>query len=103
MLGTITGQRLMLAKMHIANYIIDQMERAGGGNVSYMVSNLNAEYGIVAPADLPFFIQDIGLFCDALMNQSVTEIDRAAYWKFRAMSAIDAKRALETELNALRG
>ena len=101
MFGKITGQRLVLAKMYIANYALDQIGRSGGGDVAYIVRNINYEYKLVHSDDLPFFIEDVVSFCDALQNQNVTAIDRGGYWKFKAMSALEAKKELESQLAQL--
>ncbi len=101
MFGKITGQRLMLAKLHIANYILDQIERSGGGDIGYMVSRINSEFRLVPELETNFLISDISYLVDALNNQTVDSIDRGGYWKFRAMSALDATQNLRRQLEAL--
>ena len=102
MFGQITGQRLQLAKMHIANYMLALEEQAGSLNLNHATLNLNSEFKLVDIKQEAAFVQDITYFYDAIKNQQVATIDRGAYWKFKAMSFLEAKNELARELNALR-
>lgn len=102
MFGQITGQRLQLAKMFIANYMLVLEEQAGAIDLNHSIRNLNSEFKLVDPAQESAFVQDITYFYDAIKNQQVSAVDRGAYWKFKAMSFLEAKNELARELNALR-
>jgi hypothetical protein len=101
MFGKIEGQRLVMAKMYMANYCRALADQAGGVNVEFVVRNLNEEYKLV-PANLTdALVQDVLYFFHCLSNQQVTSIDRGGYWKWRAMSPFEAKQDLGRDLQAL--
>jgi len=102
MFGEITGQRLQLAKMHIANYALALKDQAGSLDLNHFIQNLNSEFKLVSEDQTFAFMQDINYFYQALENQQVTAIDRGSYWKFKAMSLLEVKNELAKELNALR-
>ncbi|ELY6200812.1 hypothetical protein SNQ24_003374 [Cronobacter sakazakii] len=101
MFGKIEGQRLNLAKMHIANYCIALEQQAGAIDVSYVVEDINREFKLVPRLDTNALINDVFYFYDCIKNQQVTSIDRGGYWKWKAMSAFEAKEELARELSAL--
>jgi hypothetical protein len=98
--GKIEGQRLNLAKMSIANYCIALEQQAGGIDVRHVVSNINAEFGLVPTQDAEALISDVQHFYSCIVNQQVGAIDRGSYWKWKAMSALEAKDELARELSA---
>lgn len=101
MFGKIEGQRLILAKMYMANYCLALRDQAGTVDVDYVISRLNSEYGLVPENLTQALIDDVLGFYEALDNQQITSIDRGSYWKWRTMNALDAKKDLERELQAL--
>ena len=101
MIGKITGQRLLLAKMHIANYVVSLENQAGAVAVDHIVRNINDEFKLVDSNHVGKLSQDVGALYEAIRTQQVASIDRGGYWKFRALSAIDAKNELARELSAL--
>lgn len=101
LLGKIEGQRLNLAKMFMANYCLALAHQAGGVDVGHVVRQMNHEYKLVPIGATEALVQDVQYFFDCLANQQITSVDRAAYWKWRAMSAFAAKQDLERELKAL--
>jgi hypothetical protein len=101
MFGKITGQRLRLAKMYIANYCIILEQQAGSVNIHYVVTNINNEFSLVASNEAEALVSDVGYFYHCLINQQVDAIDRGSYWKWKAMSAFEAKEELRRELEAL--
>jgi hypothetical protein len=101
MFGKIQGQRLHLAKMYIANYCIALESQAGSLNIYHVVSNINDQFGLVAAHETDALIQDVEHFYNCLTNQQVASIDRGSYWKWKAMSTMDAMAELTKELNAL--
>jgi hypothetical protein len=103
MFGKIEGQRLRLAKMYMANYCISLEQQAGGVNVGHVVLNINNEYGLVSNDEINALISDVTNFYHCLVNQQVDAIDRGSYWKWKAMSAFEAKQELARELGALQG
>jgi hypothetical protein len=101
MFGKIEGQRLHLAKMCIANYCIALEQQAGSVNVQHVVSSINDEFHLVDNKEAQLLVNDIISFYNCLVNQKTESIDRGNYWKWRAMSAFDAKAELSKELKAL--
>jgi hypothetical protein len=101
MFGKIEGQRLHLAKMYIANYCIALEQQAGSVDVSHVVSHINAEFKLVPDNEIAALVNDVSHFYYCLVNQQVDAIDRGSYWKWKAMSAFEAKEELSRELNAL--
>lgn len=101
MIGKIQGQRLILAKMHIAGYLIALESQSGLIDIPHALSNLNREFKLVEPEQEDNFIQDITNFYNALKNQQILNIDRGGYWKFRANTALDALNVLRHELALL--
>ncbi len=101
MFGKIEGQRLNLAKMCIANYCCALEQQAGSLDVRHVVSNINNEFRLVPTIEAEALISDVNHFYTCLTSQQVTAIDRGSYWKWRTMSAFEAKSELERELNAL--
>lgn len=101
MFGKIEGQRLNLAKMHIANYCIALESQAGGLDLNHVVTNINMDFKLVPPAETSALVADVQYFYDCLTNQQVTAIDRGSYWKWKAMSKVEAMAELTKELNAL--
>ncbi len=102
MFGKIKGQRLHLAKMHLANYCISMEDQAGRVDVQYVVRNINEEFSLVSPQDVEALVSDVNHFYECLINQQVESIDRGSYWKFRAISPFEAKQNLAAELGALK-
>ncbi|MDE2389959.1 MAG: hypothetical protein KGN35_12935 [Betaproteobacteria bacterium] len=102
MIGQITGQRLQLAKMHIAYYALALEEQAGALSLDHLIRQLNAEFKLVDGSLESALIQDIDYFYQAIKHQQISAIDRGGYWKFKAMSLLEAKNELVKELNALR-
>jgi hypothetical protein len=87
--------------MHLANYCIALANHAGAVNVSYIVSSINQEFGLVDPPQNQALIADVTQFYNCLTTQQITSVDLGAYWKWRAMSALDAKAGLAREPRAL--
>lgn len=102
MFGKIEGQRLHLAKMHLANYCISMEAQAGQVDVQYVVRNINEEFSLVSPQDVEALVSDVNYFYKCLINQQVESIDRGSYWKFRAISPFQAKQKLAAELGDLK-
>jgi len=104
MFGKIEGQRLNLAKMHIANYCCALEQQAGRVDIRHVVSNINNEFRLVPGNETERLIGDVSHFYTCLTSQQVTAIDRGSYWKWKVMSAFEAEEAkaeLEKELQAL--
>ena len=101
MFGRITGQRLTLAKIYIANYCAALEWQAGTIDIYYVIYKINKDYKLVSEEDVAILAQDIQCFVDCLKNQQINAIDRGGYWKFRALSPNLAKDELKRELNAL--
>ncbi|MFS8373856.1 hypothetical protein JH314_16700 [Xanthomonas campestris] len=102
MFGKIEGQRLNLAKMHIANYCIALEGEAGNVDVAYVVSKINQKFKLVPPIEASALVADVDHFYICLTNQSVSSIDRGSYWKWKTMTQVDAMVELTRELEALR-
>ncbi len=102
MIGKITGQRLQLAKIHIANFLLALEDQAGALDLNHSIRKLNGEFKLVDHSQESAFVQDITYYYDAIKNQQVTAVDRGSYWKFKAMSYLEVKNELACELNALR-
>jgi hypothetical protein len=101
MFGKIEGQRLHLAKMHIANYCIALERQAGSLNIYHVVSSINEQFGLVAAHETNALVQDVEYFYNCLTSQQIASIDRGSYWKWKAMSTMDAMAELTKELSAL--
>ncbi|WP_242894214.1 hypothetical protein [Stenotrophomonas maltophilia] len=101
MFGKIEGQRFNLAKMHIANYCIALEGEAGNVDVAYVVSNINQKFKLVPPNETDALAADVDHFYTCLTSQSVASIDRGSYWKWKAMTKVDAMAELTRELEAL--
>lgn len=101
MLGTIRGQALNLAKMHVANYCLALKSEAGAVDVMHVVLGLNERFKLVGTEDAPAFANDVNHFYVALLNQRVEEISRGGYWKFKAITKGEALAQLTRELTAL--
>ncbi|HDZ8836217.1 TPA: hypothetical protein RUX00_004287 [Aeromonas dhakensis] len=102
MFGKIEGQRLHLAKMYIANYCIALAQQAGTVDVRHVVLNINEEFGLVNAHEAEALVSDVVHFYNCLVSQQVDAIDRGSYWKWKAISAFEAKNELVRELNALK-
>ena len=102
MFGKIEGQKLNLAKMCLANYCIALAQQAGSINVQYVVTNINSEFKLVPQDQTNALVADVTHFYNCIVNQQVDSIDRGSYWKWKAMSALEAKEELTRELNALK-
>lgn len=101
MFGKIEGQRLNLAKMHIANYCCALEQQAGSVDVRHVVSKINSDFRLVPSHEAEALVSDVNHFYTCLTSQQVTAIDRGSYWKWKTMSIFEAKAELERELNAL--
>jgi len=101
MFGKIEGQRLNLAKMHIANYCMALEQEAGAVNVNHVVANINERFKLVPSQQTDALASDVGRICDCFSSQEVSSIDRGSYWKWKANSALEAKAEVEKELKAL--
>lgn len=101
MFGMIEGQRLNLAKMHIANYCAALAAQAGGVDVLFVVTSINAEFKLVPEEQVAAFGQDVLHFYNCLQNQQVGAINRGGYWKWRALSPFEAKVELNQALGGL--
>ncbi|SFT54686.1 hypothetical protein [Halomonas saccharevitans] len=101
MWGKIEGQRLRLAKMYIADYCLALREESGNVDIPYVVARINNEFHLVPESEMLSLINDIGYFFHCLDNQQVEALDRGGYWKWKAVSALEAKAELERNLNQL--
>ena len=101
MLGTISGQALNLAKMHIANYCLALKNEAGAVDVMHVVVGINDRFKLVDTAEAFALATDVNHFYVALLNQQVEEINRGGYWKFKAITKGEALAQLTRELIAL--
>lgn len=101
MFGRIQGQRLLLAKMYIANYCAALYDQAGSINIYHVISRINEEFKLVPQNEIELLATDIQYFYDCIQNQQVTSIDRGSYWKWRAMPQNVAEQELINELTAL--
>ncbi|VVM55336.1 hypothetical protein PS684_00137 [Pseudomonas fluorescens] len=101
MIGTISGQALNLAKMHIANYCLALKNEAGAVDVVHVVVGINDRFKLVNTADALALANDVNHFYLALLNQQVEEISRGGYWKFKAITKGEALIQLTRELTAL--
>lgn len=102
MFGKIEGQRLHLAKMYIANYCIALEAQAGSIDIRHVVLGINDQFCLVSNLEGESLVSDINYFYNCLINQKIKSIDRGSYWKFRAISPLEAKKNLVLELEALK-
>lgn len=102
MLGKISGQSLNLAKMHIANHVVE-LERAGEDfeSIETAVRDINDEYKLVKPNQVGALSNDVTKVCDAIRSPEITSIDRGGYWKLKATNALSSKKKLARQLKAL--
>lgn len=101
MLGTISGQALNLAKMHIANYCLALKNEAGAVDVEHVVVGINERFKLVNQVDAFALAADVNHFYLALLNQQIEEINRGGYWKFKAITKGEALLQLTRELTTL--
>lgn len=101
MFGKIEGQRLHLAKMHIANYCLVIRSLPGFTDLGRTVRDINDQFKLVPRSEVAALVADVASFCECLANQQVTAIDRGGYWKWKASAKADALAELTRELNAL--
>ena len=97
----LTGTALQSAQISIARYCLNLELQSGAINISHVIANINDEYHIVPSNALNALINDIENAYNYLKNQQTTEISRAGYWKFKALSPFEAKQELSNELSRL--
>lgn len=97
----LTGTALQSAQISIARYCLNLEGQSGAINIAHVVTHINDEYHIVPSSALNALINDIENAHNYLKNQQTTEISRAGYWKFKALSPFKAKQALDNDLLGL--
>ncbi|HHF2959026.1 hypothetical protein [Vibrio diabolicus] len=100
-LPEITGQRLRLALMYLADYCAAVQAERGTVDISAEVSYVNSYYELVPKDQLQALIGDVQRYYTATSEQEITGIDRANYWKFKAKPVSDAARELFGKLQEL--
>ncbi|ELB2090436.1 hypothetical protein ACLINR_004561 [Vibrio parahaemolyticus] len=99
--NTLTGTALQSAQLSIARYCLHLEEQSGAIDLLHVIRNLNEEYKFVPKDQVCAFTNDISNALCYIKNQQTTEMSRAGYWKFKALSPFAAKQVLSQELAAL--
>ena len=94
----LTGTALQSAQISIARYCLNLEGQSGVINIAHVVTNINNQYHIVPSSSLNALINDIENAYNYLKNQKITEMSRAGYWKFKALSPFEAKQTLDNDL-----
>ena len=97
----LTGTALQSAQISIARYCLNLEGQSGAIDVAHVVTNINNDYRLVPQDSLAGLISDIQNAYSYLKNQKTSEISRAGYWKFKALSPFKAKQELDNELAGL--
>ncbi|PIT41989.1 hypothetical protein [Snodgrassella alvi] len=100
-LKEITGQRLRLAIIYLADYCIALKKERGFVNVGTEIRYINDNFRLVSPREIEGLVNDVQRFYEAIEAQEVTSINRFNWYEFKSTSVKAALRELIDRLFSL--
>lgn len=101
MLNEITGQRLRLAIMYLADYCIAVKKERGFVQVDTEIRYINSNFRLVSPEEIEMLVNDVQRYYEAMVAQEVTSINRANWYRFKAAPVMVAARELFDRLASI--
>ncbi|ENG2091523.1 hypothetical protein M0K77_001750 [Providencia rettgeri] len=100
-LNEITGQRLRLAIMYLADYCIAVEKERGFVQVGTEIRYINDNFRLVPSRELEGLVNDVQRYYEAILAQEVTSINRASWYRFKAAPVAVAARELFDRLRSI--
>lgn len=100
-LNEITGQRLRLAIMYLADYCNAVKQERGFVNVGTEIRYINENFRLVPSQDVQMLVNDVQRYYEAITAQEVRSINRGNWYKFKAAPVTVAARELFGRLQSI--